>query len=275
MSRIEQIDDFLSNQLSEAERAAFEQQMAGDSTLRSEVEMQRAIIEGIKNARVAELKAMLNKVPVAGGGASFNFSPIRLAAGIMAVGVITVAMYHYLKPETMRKAAADVVTQPEKQVQQLEVQEQPQAPETAPIASEKDEQAQPKTRRQQRKAEPAQQPAIHAVDPSDELSTPDAERLPAPAEVSASIAVAKLDVVVDSSHKKFDRHYRFSDGKLLLYGNFKDTYEILEVHGASRSLFLVYQEQYYLLDEAKRTTTRLQPVAEGPLLNKLREFQRR
>ena len=62
MSNFELIDDYLTNRLTESERVAFEQQVASDPSLKADVELQKNILQGIKNARAAELKAMLNNI---------------------------------------------------------------------------------------------------------------------------------------------------------------------------------------------------------------------
>ena len=66
MSQFDLIEDYLTNRLDENARATFETQMNADPELRAEVGLQKGIIEGVKSARAAELKAMLNNVPVGG-----------------------------------------------------------------------------------------------------------------------------------------------------------------------------------------------------------------
>lgn len=77
MSNSELIDDYLTNRLSEQDRKSFEQQMDSNPALKADVELQKEIINGLKAARAAELKAMLNKVPISSPG--INLSPLRIA----------------------------------------------------------------------------------------------------------------------------------------------------------------------------------------------------
>ena len=83
-----------------------------------------------------------------------------------------------------------------------------------------------------------------------------------------------MDVVTGIDDKKHGFHYQFSQGKLLLYGPFdKNLYEILEVHGDNRSLFLFFRENYYLLNEKESQITPLKAISDGELIKRLREYR--
>jgi hypothetical protein len=98
MSKFELVDDYLMNRLTESERAAFEQQISSDPSLKGDLELQKNILEGIKKARAAELKAMLNNVPV-GSPLSSNFAIMKIAAGIIGAGVLITSLYYYYQSE--------------------------------------------------------------------------------------------------------------------------------------------------------------------------------
>ena len=97
MSNFELIDDYLTNRLEEQERVSFEQRLGSDPALKADVDLQKHIVEGVKKARAAELKAMLNNVPV-GGGFSSGPRAGKIAAGVVAVGIVATSLYFYLKP---------------------------------------------------------------------------------------------------------------------------------------------------------------------------------
>src|SRR5262245_21683160 len=61
---LELLDDYLRNQMNAGDAAAFEQKLEADQALKSEYNLQKKIAEGLRQARVAELKAMLNTVAV-------------------------------------------------------------------------------------------------------------------------------------------------------------------------------------------------------------------
>src|SRR6185295_8137837 len=97
MSNFELIDDYLTNRLGEQEKAAFEQRMLSDPAMLADVDFQKHVLEGVKKARAAELKAMLNNVPV-GGGFSSGLTAGKIAAGVVAAGIVATSLYLYLKP---------------------------------------------------------------------------------------------------------------------------------------------------------------------------------
>src|SRR5687768_11926335 len=98
MSNFDLIDDYVTNRLSPSERSAFEAGMHADPALKSEVETQSMIVEGIRKARAAELKAMLNKVSL-GGAVSLcgDWSVMKMAATIGVAGIIGTSLYFYVK----------------------------------------------------------------------------------------------------------------------------------------------------------------------------------
>src|SRR6185503_8502985 len=97
MSNFDLIDDYLTNRLSERERGEFESGMNADPALKSEVERQGMIVDGIRKARAAELKAMLNKVSVGEASLLGDWSMIRIAATIGIAGLIGTSLYFFLK----------------------------------------------------------------------------------------------------------------------------------------------------------------------------------
>src|SRR6478609_10563736 len=102
MNNIELIDDYLTNRLTEKEKGAFEQQLASDPSLKADVELQKNIVEGIKGARAAELKSMLNNVPIA-SPVSVSFSALKIAAGIVGAGLLIGSIYYYMQPDTLKE----------------------------------------------------------------------------------------------------------------------------------------------------------------------------
>ena len=108
MSQFELVEDYLTNRLDEGARKAFEQRMQGDPQLRSEVELQQGIIEGIKSARAAELKAMLNNVPIGGSTASAITGKVILAT--ISAGIIGTALYFGLRDNQEEPLQTEQVT---------------------------------------------------------------------------------------------------------------------------------------------------------------------
>ena len=64
MKHINKVEAYFDNTLGEAEKQDFFKEIESNPELKSEFDFQNEIINGIKEARKAELKAMLNKVKV-------------------------------------------------------------------------------------------------------------------------------------------------------------------------------------------------------------------
>src|SRR6478752_7177506 len=90
----ELLDDYLSNRLSGEEKAAFEKKLEADPELKQELNVQQDFVEGIRKARIAELKSMLNNIPVAPaqGGQSML---IKAGSWVAITGLIITATYFY------------------------------------------------------------------------------------------------------------------------------------------------------------------------------------
>lgn len=285
MSNFENIDEYLTNRLSEQDRKSFEQQLGTDSALKAEVEFQTQVIEGLKKARAAELKAMLSKVPIESGSVT-DFPTLKVAAGLIGTAIIVSAGYLYYSNNN--KAELPVITTPiEDSVIQFEeaqpndtednkdIIELPKEPETTT-----QQQVQPLKTQKSRPSDnaeasqPVGKPALDLIDPSEELT----ESTPTRGTTNNKpvLTIPKMNVEVDSSSKKYPFHYQFTDDKMILFGSFdKSLYEIIEINGESHSVFLFHKENYYKLDESKNEITPLEPVKDKALIQKLKEYRKK
>lgn len=285
MSNFEKIDEYLTNRLSEQDRMGFEQQLETDSALKAEVEFQTQVIEGLKKARVAELKAMLNKVPV---DSVIKYPALKVAAGLIGTAVIVSAGYLFYSDNN--KSELPLITTPiQDSVQSEEIQpndsedqsvsniiETPTEPEVATH----EQQAQPANAQRSKPSDhaeasqPVDKPALDVIDPSEELTESTPTR--GTASTKPVLTIPKMNVEVDSSSKKYSFHYQFTDGKMILFGAFdKSLYEIIEINGGSHSVFLYHKENYYRLDESKNEITPLEPVKDKALIQKLKEYRKK
>lgn len=287
MTNFELIDDYLSNKLTAAEKEAFEKQLNNDPSLISDLDFQKRIVEGIRTARAAELKSMLSKVPVGGSSISMDFPVMKMAAGIIAAGAVGAAIYFYVtRGETppFDKAATDLnkieqLKEPEKQPEDVTKVARDSAESEAPVvAPEKESKKEPARKKSTSKAEvkPAEKPKLEVADPSTELESSDNTKTENPTASlrRSDITPSHIQVDIDSSSKKYDFHYQFVNGKLVLYGSFdKSLYEVLEINGDSHSVFLFYKNSYYLLDEGQHKITKLEPITDKALISKLKEYR--
>src|SRR6476620_8526902 len=91
---LELLDDYLSNRLDAQERIEFENKLTQDPGLKSELELQQQFVAGIKKARIAELKSMLNNVPIppATTGAAAG---AKIAIAVVVAALVGTSIYYY------------------------------------------------------------------------------------------------------------------------------------------------------------------------------------
>lgn len=274
MSNFDLIDDYVSNRLAEAERSAFEAGMNADPALKAEVEKQSMIVEGIRKARAAELKAMLNKVPV-GGAVSLwgDWSVMKMAATIGVAGIIGTSLYYYLKDSN---EIINNVPKAEVPIDSLIPKESNTEPVITEPIKEEEKEAEvttPQTKRPKPRKIATTSPKVVVEDPSSELLS--GNKTPDPASVSSKSVISVATIQVERpANSKFTFHYQFIDKKLFLYGPFEGVlYEILEVHGDNHALFLYFKDNFYHLDESKVEATDLTPIRDRALIQKLKEFR--
>lgn len=295
MSNFELIDNYLTNRLADSERVAFEQQVIADPALKADVEIQKNILQGIRKARAAELKAMLNNVTV-GSPVSSVFTTMRMAAGIVGAGILITSLYYYFQPEdlkitpnistsiqdsvqehdsvdsTEKLNSSDDSTKENTQLNVIEPEEKvikPNLPATNVFVKEE--------KKAIIKTSEVKQPKIEVVDPTNEMSSESkAEESVKRGDSKSVITTSSVQVEIDSSSKKYNFHYQFKSNKLQLFGSFdKSLYEILEITGESHAVFMFYRENYYLLDEKQNQITKLSVIKDSDLLKKLKEYRGR
>ena len=292
MSNFELIDDYLTNRLADSERIAFEQQVISDPALKADVEIQKNILQGIRKARAAELKTMLNNVTV-GSPVSSVFTTMRMAAGIVGAGILITSLYYYFQPEglkiipnistsiqdsvqghdsvgsTEKLNPSDDSTKEHTQLNVIEPKEEKVIQPNLPANKEEKEAI--------IKTSEVKQPKIEVIDPTNEMSSEIKTEESVKSGASKSVITASsVQVEIDSSSKKYNFHYQFKSNKLQLFGSFdKSLYEILEITGESHAVFMFYRENYYLLDEKQNQITRLSVIKDSNLLKKLKEYRGR
>lgn len=293
---LELLDDYLSDKLEGADKADFEARLEADASLRNELAIQRELISGLKSARVAELKSMLNQavIPPASGSSMIA----KFAAWVIAAAVVGLGSY-YLWQQSEEPAIADesaVVTedasvQSEEQTDissleatpdELQSQEEgaadtevEQANENA-VDSDQKVQSVPDTRVETpQESSPVIQPDVTPYDPTKELEAGNGRPEPIDELGDDYASVSSITVEVVDTGKKNDFHYQFKEGKLYLLGSFeKDLYEIMEFFNDNkRTVFLYYNSGFYLLDESKVVPTPLSAITDTELLQKLRNYR--
>lgn len=276
MNNFDLIDDYLTNKLSEGERSAFERAMEADPALNTDVARQHLIVEGIRKSRAAELKSMLNKVPVGGTGASIwsGWSTMRMAATVGTVAVIATGLYFYLKGSDSMIPNIPGAEIPIDSLMPNENSDQPVIENKGDETKDAVETTKPVEKKLMPKLDEAVAPKVEVVDPSEEMLSRETVSEASTGSTKSGISVSTIQVERDSKNKEYSFHYQFWEGKLFLFGPFDESlYEILEVHGDNRSMFLFFKDSFYFLDETKDDITPLSLIGDRALIRKLKVFR--
>jgi hypothetical protein len=267
---LELLDDYLTNRLNAEERAQFENRLKQDPELQHEYSFHKSIAEGLRSVRKAELKAMLNNIPVP----PIEGTPtiVKWAGGVTVALIIGIGIYFFLMPEPHVQEAAKPVTTPPV-IEQDETTPEKSRPETIatvpPTESNTPKSAVPAPRVTPKTSE---QPAkkIQAYDPSaDEQGAGENTNQPESntGDVTPPAADLMVETVID---KTYSFHYKWKGDLITLYGKFDapETFTILDFRDEGKA-YLFYKNAYYLMTE-NETVKALSPVNDPVLLNKLR-----
>jgi hypothetical protein len=273
-SDLELLDNYLANRLDPQGKAAFEQKLDTDPSLKSEFELQQQFINGIKQARIAELKSIMNNVPVPAvqGGTAVA---AKIALWAVLVGVVGTGIYFYLNQdgEQPKENVSEIKIQPKNDkpeaIKPEEHEDSPVVSET-PASSEQKPSKSPKAPKKENESQPVKDRKIEVYDPTEETK----ENESAHSDINAPKGqYPEIAVEVDANNKKYNFNYQFKDGKLLLYGPFeKNLYEIMEFFSDDRrTLFLYYNDTYYLLKDDSEKLKPLNAITDPILIKKLKD----
>jgi hypothetical protein len=277
---LELLDDYLSNRMGEQDRQAFEQKLEADPELTKEMQIQQSLVEHIRQARIAELKTMLNNIPVAplSGGQTALFT--KVIASIAVVGVVSTALYFYFDGKTGQVETTVTTEQTGPENPETTVAPEPEnTPDETPAAAEPDIAQATEEKAVEKKSAPpvSQKPTLDLFTPEEEMTNDpvlqhEREQL---AIISEAFVTSNIEVETDTNNRKYNFHYLFRNGKLILFGSFEENlYEILEfISKDKRTVFLYYKSGYYLLDVKKDTPTELVAIRDPKLIQKLKEHR--
>ena len=270
------VENYLEGNLSDADRIAFERKLASDTELRNEFDMQKEIIDAIKQERRLELKSRLDGIKVHWYHTIPN--SLKIAASITALTISTLSAYYIIDQNTAIDPKVDI-SEPGNIIELAEPVAKPLV--TKPSANEtvaEEKTLEPKVfikeseetiRETNTKTTPAEKTVILPDNREFEAFVPeqgsefegntgiDREDMEND-ELVTNTAVAvnpESKVEIKSiEHKKYDFHYLFKEGRLSLYGSFNDSpYEILEINSRSgKRFYLRYNDHYYSLKRSDK-----------------------
>jgi hypothetical protein len=281
MSKKDLVSAYFDGEMTKLEGNDFLNNVSKDAELKNEFQFQSEIIEGLKAARVSELKAMLDAVPVGGGGA-IALGKLAIIGGVL---ILTGLSYFYIsnkdsiQPLTEPKAIEDALDELisssnneediAEEFEQLEVQAEQKSviSKTEIIKPNKESII---TSPQINKPETIE-PHELIEENNDEFDVPESGLIQ-----KNTTTLSAIDIDVDNSKKKYSFHYQLKAGKLFLYGSFdKGLYEILEFNSPEgKILFLYYKDKYYGLSKNQSEIVPLDEVTEDSLISKLEAARR-
>ncbi len=270
------LDDYLSNRLSEQDKASFEQKLEANPELKKEMQLQQQLIEGIQKQRMLELKALLNNIPIAPGFSGQNTLLTKVVSSVIVAGLVTTAVYWYYNNEEPPTTFEAISEEVESIAEEIAAPEEPKNDEPlVPIEE--------KTKEEKSVSSPVNTPAptaevtkpklnVYTPESDDESATLQKERDQV-AFITKAFVTSSVEVEVEPGDKKYNNHYIFRGGKLVLYGSFENNlYEILEfIAENKRTVFLFHKTSYYLLNEQVDVPTPLVPIRDAKLIKKLQE----
>ena len=284
MKHINKVAAYFDNELSEAEKQDFLKELEANPELKSEFEFQQQVVEGIQAARKAELKAMLDNVPVASVGTSSTSIIYKAILGGAATILVGTGIYwYYFSSNTPAESVQEPVTiEYTDKEQVVEIDNSDVNLEDNNIESQQNAHSEADNKRSSKvENKPSGTPKVNMPEMPDTddgfaSKTLPEESLEVPKTVrNASVNLnSKIDVEVKMK-KKYDFHYQFTSGKLVLYGDFDDSlFEVLELNVQDEStLYLFYKSNYYYLNDRSGEISELEAVKDEPLKEKLENLR--
>jgi hypothetical protein len=292
---LELLDDYLANRLSGGEKEAFERKLESDPTLKSEYQLQQKLIEGIKSARVAELKTMLNNTPVPSPGGQHLFT--KIATWTVVTGVVVTGAYFLFSKQDVQtpEPQQQAIVENKKPAETSESAVQPstsviEQKETAANEAKQTDATVEKKAGKKATVKSPDKTTDNAISKKPEVFYPgsevegDANARPEQPEAQVTpevtenmeVKAVQTQATAITNDKKHTFDYQFKNGRVLLYGPFeRDLYEIMEfISDTKRTSFLYYKDNYYLLnDSGDEKIKQLVPINDPVLLNKLKELR--
>ena len=270
LNQHQQIEKYLSGQMSPEEASLFESQLDVNPELRQEMNFQSDVIQGISEYRKLQLKARLDSINVTSSWwTSLQYSSVAQYIGsAVLVAMIGGGIYWWADkwsveevdniPVEVKIPVVEKDNQPELAVTPDNKKETTDEKSNDSIAVTEGSDKISSVENEVKAESPAEseKPVVKQFKPK--VQVPSAgnvneeksfspDELPTPAESTASAEKnTPVDVeVVDSKSSRIK--YRYYAGKLFLYGNFtNEPYEILEINSSNgRSIYLYHMNAYY------------------------------
>jgi hypothetical protein len=288
------LDDYLRNKLSGQDKSAFEEVLKNDASLQKELRVQQQVVNSLRNARVTELKQMLNNVPITAIPLETTGVSVlgKIAAFVVVAGLVGGGIYVYNNANresgdaigTDSSALTKDSTPADQHISSTTESIQPPVVESDVTnnAAQEDkttEIAKGANTANHKVTDSVAPAARNVFEPSEESKSSESSSAAADSGKGTAGVVSTPSITVEAgingNNGKYNFHYQFKDNKLLLYGVFEQNlYELMEFFSNNkRTLFLYYKDKYYLLNEDDSKVKRLSPISDPALLKKLKDYR--
>lgn len=296
------IDLYHAGRMSPEDQVLFEAEMRSDPSIQSESDLQRDIIEGLKEVRKAELKARLSAIEVQHSWMAFvqQSSLLKSIGGAIVASLVGTGIYLFLT-ETSHSDDESyiVINAPEPNDLGIDWSIEPakfkdlsskSLSETISLASKRPEETSAKkeivknddiaqimlAKKESIKSEKVKSgldlnftaPDAEKIEDEEAMETSSLELITKTTTPKESLE--SIDVSYEIS-KNLDIKYKYYDGKLFLSGDFdRAPYEILEINSAdARRIFVYYLDHFYQVGVTDKLT-KLPEVKEVSLIQELK-----
>ncbi len=280
----ETLEAFLLGDLSGAERAGVEAQLAADPTLGSEALLQKDIISGLQESRRLELKTRLQNTPTPPLG---FWTQTRVAASLLLGALLIGGAVLYFargEGEAEQEAVKEEVETTGQFTAELSDEKSTSASESTDEATNTVADPQTSNERLSYATEPARTdeevafapelverpvfPGIEGENPNP-VGEKQSIEVPRGEEMGAGAPTVRLiRPVIQEKKGKF--HYRFDGERLNLIGEFeKTTYTLYELSYAKGQMFLSYKGKYYEIIDTGGEVVPLQQVTNQTVIKSL------
>ncbi len=274
MNNFEKVEAYFNNELSNSEKNDFLNDVETNTELKSEYDFQKDVIGGIKEVRKAELKAMLDKVPIAASIGTASTYMYKILGGAAATILIGSSVWYYTNSSNELHIVPETKTEAISKVDEADKPRLDKNIEAKPIKKSQENNTSENTN--SNNATSARPQVITPNLPSSEEiveneALPE-ENLEIPEAINnSSINLgSKINVEVKLK-KKYNFHYLYSVRGLVLYGDFEEgLFEILELNkGENIELYLYYESNYYSIKDSSGKITPLRAVSDKNIKLKL------
>ncbi len=307
----QQADAYLVGGLSGEERAQFESMVASDPLLKAEFELQKDLVEAIKDRRRTQLKERLNSIPtdVLHQGIGLSNS-IRWILGLSIGSVMMAGWFFYnwqsgeINSSTKNEIAlatdsAKILEEAEAKAsaishkiieaeiaQDLSPKETEVQKHSESLELKHDPEGDGKTTKKpnRNKAEavggvPQQGPPADPMSFAEPLvpeKNDDHGDAPAKMQMSSPAVASSMPEVSVKEDGKHKFHYQYAGGRVMLYGEFVKVYELLEFNSkANKSVVMFYDDKFYELSPTGGQIVQLKAVIDKQRIAELTAYRRR